>query len=489
MFSTYRNPKSIFLCLAVLLSLLMPRHAFSQIKTLYKYGHLSHIYYQQKKDSINENWLCPDLYKDKATQKQYREIWNNRKDRFSAEIEHRCFVYEKVVYNYLDGIIAQLVQANPKLIPVKPLVLIDRSSAVNANSMGGNILIVNLGLITFARTREDIAFVLAHELSHNILNHADNSLKQKAEWLASDEYKQSLKSVLDSKYGRYSRLVKVFEGYSFSRSRHSRYHESDADSLAIVLLKASKIPYDPTFFLRLDSADIQYRKPLKQPIKNYFTALNIPFDDWWIKKKSSGLSTRGYNFKDTTGIEDSLKTHPDCKQRYAATQHLADNTTQTPIPAAVYERATRMLIWNLYDDNMLTTCLYRILMEKDNGNTDVWYDFMIHNVFAGLVYADNQLKRFNAVGVLPKEYISESYYALQNMLEQMPRENVKQYYEAMRNSSFWTQMDKDATDFKELEYTLATETDSKQALKAMRDFSDNHPASMYNELTDHFIKK
>jgi len=57
----------------------------------------------------------------------------------------------------------------------------------------------------------------------------------------------------DSKYERLSRLKKVLEGYSFSRGRHQRYHESDADSLAIVLLKKSNIAFNAAYFLRLDA--------------------------------------------------------------------------------------------------------------------------------------------------------------------------------------------------------------------------------------------
>ena len=77
-------------------------------------------------------------------------------------------------------------------------------------------------------TREELALAIAHEMSHNILHHIENAMFQKAEWLSSDEYRQSLNAVLDSKYERLSRLKKTFEGYTFSRSRHQRYRESEA---------------------------------------------------------------------------------------------------------------------------------------------------------------------------------------------------------------------------------------------------------------------
>jgi hypothetical protein len=271
---------------------------------------------------------------------------------------------------------------------------------------------------------------------------------------------------------------------------HSRYHENDADSLAMVMLKAGKIAVDPTFLLRLDSADIQYKQPLKQPIKAYLAGYKQPFEDWWAQKRSKGLSTRAYNFDDAAGIEDSLKTHPDCKIRYARTEKYADKgASLTPIPKDIHEQVTRMLIWNLFDDNMLTTCMYRVLLEKDNGNTSEWYDFMLHNVFAGLVYADKQLNRFNAVGVMKKEYISASYYELQNVLEQMPKDAMEQYYKAAYNGGFWSRMGDDAAGLKKLMNDVIYAQDDKSKVAAAQSFTDRYTASMYNEFTDHISKK
>ncbi len=53
--------------------------------------------------------------------------------------------------------------------------------------------------------------------------------------VTSTEYKNSLNAVLNSKYERLTHLKKVYEGFSFSRSKHNRYHEGDADSLAMLI--------------------------------------------------------------------------------------------------------------------------------------------------------------------------------------------------------------------------------------------------------------
>ncbi|HEX8460685.1 MAG TPA: M48 family metallopeptidase, partial [Segetibacter sp.] len=475
--------------LIVLTFIICPGFIFAQSKNPYNYQELSHVLYETKKDSIKKTWTCPIVYKDKATQKLYKELWDGRVSFISAAIQDKDYIGEKEVYNYVEAIISQIVTANPQLIPVKPILFIDRSAAVNAYAIGGNIIAVNLGLISFANLREELAMVIAHELSHNILNHADNSIKERAEWFTSKEYENSLKAVLDSRYERLSRLKKVFEGYSFDRSKHSRYHENDADSLAIVLLKNADISYNPAFFLRLDSSDIQYKLPLQKTLKSYFTAYNLPIEDMWLQKRSKGLSTKSYNFKDTTSIEDSLKTHPECKDRYNKTLAFTSaDLHESKVPSALKEKTNKMIIWNLFDNQSLTACLYRIFLEKDKGNTDEWYDFMVQNIFGGLYYSDKQLNRFNAIRVTQKEFICKDYYELQTMFEQMPKERIEQYCKDMTNLNFSQKLPSDAKALRDLLYKLNFDDKATGKLKeiAAKDFITNNSSSMFCEFADHF---
>lgn len=471
--------------------LLCAQSMVAQNKPIYNFQDLSHSYYEHQKDSLKKAWSCPTIYKDKDTQKKYKEIWNGRTDFITEAIDDDGYLYENEIHNYLDGIVRQIAQANPKLIPQAPMLLIDRGTAVNAYATGSNLLAVNIGLLAFSRTREELALVLAHEMSHNALLHPENGMKKRAEWLTSDEYKQSLNAVLESKYERYSRLKKVFEGYSFDRSKHQRYHEGDADSLAIVLLKNAHIGVDPTVFLRLDSADIQYRQPLKKPLKDYFAAYQLPVEETWMVKRTKGLSAKTYSFNTTTtGLADSLKTHPDCVERYNKSKHEQTSGPFTPIPASLRNKAMKMMVWNIYCNGNMTAALYRILLEKDLGNTDPWYDFMFSNVMSGLYYADQKLNRFNAIAVKPKEYISTNYYELEMMFEQMPREKLEAFHNTLQQASFWSSVTPPEQGFKSLLQTLVTNTsDNDKQKAAAKSFTSSFPNSLYCEFATPFTKK
>ncbi|MDQ3278419.1 MAG: M48 family metalloprotease, partial [Bacteroidota bacterium] len=340
--------------------------------------------------------------------------------------------------------------------------------------------------------REELALVMAHELAHTILNHPENAMKEKAEWLTSKEYAASLKEVQAAKYERLTRLKKVVETYSLNNSRHHRYHESDADSLAIVLLKNSRIGFDARFFLRLDSADTQYQQPLQNPVAAYFTGYGLSFDPAWTQKRTRGLSARNYNFADSTALNDSLKTHPDCSIRYAQTlRHSTTGLQLTPIPTSLQQKAAKIIIWNLFNKLSLTAALYRILQEKDRGTRDSWYDFMLANIVSGLHHADKTLRRFNAIGIVPKEQVCKSYFELQTALEQIPRDNLAQLHESLQSQGFGEKLTDDARALQRLMAVVIASTDSNdgELKKKAQGFIDTHTSSMYREFAQHFTGK
>lgn len=464
----------------------------AQNQTLYTYQQLSDKYYVTQKDSLKKAWVCPDVSSDRAVQKKFKELWDDRTTFVVSAIEKQNFVYEPELQQYLQGIVDQLIAANPQHFTGRPLLLVDRSPVANAYALGSNILVINMGLIYFAQTREELALTFAHELSHNILHHPENGMKETAEWLSSDDYKNSMKAVLDSKYERYSRLKKVAQVYSFSRSKHQRYHEAEADSMAVVLLKNAHITFKAQYFLRLDSVDGQFREPLQRPLPDYLKDYGLTVDEGLMQTRAHGLSTAQYNFADTTGIQDSLKTHPDCIERYHRTLVWNDAAGKTtPIPASISGKAARMMIWELFDDMNLTACLYSICVEKDRGRSDGWYDFMVYSVFAGLYFEDHELHRFSAIAIKPKEYISKDYYHLQTFLEKVPADNLRQYCSLLQQAPFW---DRRPEDEKAMGKFLALLSDAGENAEKMRRssaeaFVTSHSTSMYCEFVDQFRKK
>lgn len=392
----------------------------------YQYQQLSSIYYKNYKDSIKKHWKCPSVFKSKSTQKEYEASWENRKERIITEIDNNSFVREEVVYDYVHNIFKELFSANKDLIKVFPQFFIDRSEVANAYAFGDHIIVVNLGIIMRSQSREELAFYLAHELAHDVLKHSDNSMRNRAELLNSDEYKESLKDILSSKYERFSKLKKVMEGYTFDRTRHSRYSESEADSLGVIIIKNSKMAFDANCFLNLDTMDKSYKIELSTPLKAHFESIGINANENLFNKKSKGLSSTSFKIKDSLfSNEDSLKTHPDCKIRFEKNKSLSTvNFMGTAIPAPVKEAAFQISLFGMIVDNNLCRATYSLLQEKERNPSIKNFEQRFGDILNSLVYSTKKMNRFNALRIQKKEKISNAYYQLQNYLEQIPESEL-----------------------------------------------------------------
>ncbi|AFP31242.1 M48 family metalloprotease [Marinobacter sp. BSs20148] len=86
-------------------------------------------------------------------------------------------ITDPLVYDYLSAILYRLVPAAPLQNRDLTLALID-DPAINAFAVPGGIVGVNGGLFLFARTEQQFASVLAHELAHLSQRHFARRLEQ-----------------------------------------------------------------------------------------------------------------------------------------------------------------------------------------------------------------------------------------------------------------------------------------------------------------------
>lgn len=464
------------------LMILISAHLHAQIIKSYTFSQLSANSYQGLSDSLKKNKNCPVLLSDKKAQAEFEKSWKSRNERIAKDLDNNNYIKDNVVLPYVETIVQELISHNRQLIPYKVTVLLDRTEVANATSFGEHIIAVNAGIVISAKNREELSLYIAHELSHDILKHTEQAMKAHAEIIVSDDYKESLKNVLSSKYGRYSQLMKITENMSFDRNRHSRYSEQAADSLAIVLVKNSNISFDAASFLNLDTMGNQYQRGLSQGVKARFKELDITTDENWFVKRSRGLSAAKYAVADTSSKNDSLKTHPDCQSRYAYT--LAQNSTtqtKTDIPKAVRDAAFEIAIMDMYVNRNITRCFYRLMQEKENGINPALYDFMARALLNNLLVSVKNMERFNVLRIRKKEDVSSDYFELQNFLEQIPEKNLAASCTQLNTAHTLDKEEQGLIDY--LQILSTDHADKKTAVKNhTKIFKDNFPSSIYLEL-------
>jgi len=157
---------------------------------------------------------------------------------------------------------------------------------------------------------------MGHEMAHYVMDHVNDRIA--ANLVAIDKLEKRLKKeAKKSDYGLMEKLESAVKDITYNTSRYSRSYEVSADSLGLQYIMPSK--YSSEEALRalaiLDEIDGEKYKDTLQ-YQEVFTSIEYPFKDYWLKEASGGLVGGNYDNDDGENWEsDSLKTHPDCKDR------------------------------------------------------------------------------------------------------------------------------------------------------------------------------
>jgi hypothetical protein len=252
---------------------------------------------------------------DPKKQKLLHDAMTERYGSLQTKLEQGHILYDSTAYAYLDAILKEIHTANPDLPKSSIRLLLARYPWPNATSHGEGTILLNIGLVPHLENESQLAFVLCHEIAHYVLDHVDNAIRQRIATLESEEMQKQLKEIARTEYGARAKAMELLKDVSYDAHRHSRLHEGQADSLALVLLLRTR--YDATEALKclgiLDQIDTDDTTDIH--LRTWFHSQQLPFNPAWLKSTESGF---GHTEAESELDEDSLKTHPDCAKRIAA---------------------------------------------------------------------------------------------------------------------------------------------------------------------------
>lgn len=237
--------------------------------------------------------------------------WENIKEKFDKKEIYTSTHAQK----YLDALVAEIVKANPQLQSKEFTCYFSRSGVPNATYIGEGVILFNMGLFNRLDNESQLAFVLCHELSHYLLKHSENSINKYVATINSEEIQSELKRIKRTEYNKREQLERLIKGFTFNTRRHSRDHESQADSMALMFMKNTRfdIAESLTTLAILDAIDMDTVKT-DACLTKLFNSAEYPFKKKWIAKEEGLLGGHAV-IKEDEKIADSLKTHPDCKTR------------------------------------------------------------------------------------------------------------------------------------------------------------------------------
>lgn len=330
-----------------------------------------------------EDALYSDLHKtsslSKSIKKELNESLSYRKEFILELINNGIIIDDSLFTSYYQNILNNILKANP-FLDQNIKIYITRFTDPNAFNTGDGNIYFHLGLLKFLETEEQIAFVIAHELSHQYLNHTYNKLLLSISTIKSDEVQQKIRKANRQTYGSKEALKEISNNLVFDIKKHGREKESEADSMAIVFLKNTSYSIEAAISA-LDILDKIEESELKlRHIKfsEHFQHLPItPRKEWDdYNADTTYASARESNKK----IPDSLKTHPDCQQRALNLKKnfnslLSQNKQKSAIAYYYKDRNKAKLEYLLsciYQENIGLSIHENIrLLELDSTNDDL----------------------------------------------------------------------------------------------------------------------
>ncbi|MFY0256177.1 M48 family metallopeptidase [Chitinophaga sp. 30R24] len=247
--------------------------------------------------------------------KEYVSLYNRRWENIKSRFDKKEIYTTAFAQQYLDELVHVILKANPLLQQKNLHCYFSRSGVPNASYVGEGIILFNMGLFKRLENESQVAFVLCHELAHYYLQHSENSIARYVTTMNGKDMQQELRKIKALEYQKREQLENLVKGITFNSRRHSRDHESEADSMGLVFMQNTRFSLDGaiTALTLLDNIDVDTTNTAVQ-LEQLFDAKDYPFRKRWITKRE-GLLGGHAKLENNEELEDSLKTHPDCKLR------------------------------------------------------------------------------------------------------------------------------------------------------------------------------
>ena len=263
--------------------------------------------------------LAPDYI---TPDKRYISDWNNYLysiyQAYGTASKEKQFIKEPYVVRYLQQVLKTILDSNN--IKQKMEIVCTRYGEANAYNMGDNRLYVNIGVLQLLENEAQLAFLLSHELSHQLLQHVQEKFRDSRALAADKNVQKEIRDIRRAKYNKLDRAAQFSIRYQYLFANYSRAKERAADSMAIVLLRKTRYDIlEGTRLLELlkesdtDRVQIDYNR--------YFANSAEPLKKEWLQNSASSISfghKRAISYE-----EDSIKSHPDIPARQEAIRRQA----------------------------------------------------------------------------------------------------------------------------------------------------------------------
>ncbi len=427
-----KNLKKLFLLFVFVVPFLSKGQNFTPLDTLGDSRKKQQLIEQyQKRTDAYENSL--KQIKDKKLRKKLIENYKAFAEYFiEEEIEAGRFVFDQRFVDYANRILKELLKANPQ-VQEQFQVLISRVPSLNAYCTTDGLIVLNMGMFYYLENDAQVAGVMAHELSHKLLEHSLNYQKENLQESLSKSSKENLKKLKKQKYNQKKEAFELFKQKVYASGEKRRQYEFEADSLGYVLLKKSSFEgHDYIKALQL-YALYDTVKPKGLEFETYKQLFDLPgqaFNETWLKGED--YSQYNYELYQEKLDEDSLSSHPEDEERVKRLKLLFPElkeeraaTKSSKELKALEKTAKWEVVPNLYRMEQYGVSLYNCMLMIQRGEDPTYYKKCLGRNFQKIYEARKEYKlNKHLAQIVPNEQ-SESYRAFLSFMWNLSLKELK----------------------------------------------------------------
>ena len=359
----------------------------------------------------------------------FKKIYENRYTDLKELTAKNRILTDSVANNYLQQLVKTIFINNPVISQQGYRIRFTRDYWPNAASMGEGTIIFNIGLFTKLQNESQVAFVLCHEIAHYHLRHSQNSIERYVNTINSKEYQEELRRIVKSEYQRGKQLESLAKTLTFNSRRHTREHESSADSMALELFRNTPFKTEEALscLALLDSID-KDKYNVAPALDKIFNFPQYPFQKKWIQEEQSLFSAMAASSKEEKSKErDSLKTHPDCAVRVKqlsekVKKYSTGNKHVAPVDAVSFKQLQELfdyeIIAHCYNNDDISRSFYYTLQLLQFRPNDPW---LIANTGRCLnrMFLAQKNHELNKIVDLPSPWQEEKYNAVLQFIQRV----------------------------------------------------------------------
>jgi hypothetical protein len=311
---------------------------------------------------------------DRKVYKMLKKNMEEFKTDFSKEIKEQNFHFDERLETFLNTILTEFKDKNPE-IPQNTKILVSKNTNLNAYCLPDGTFVINLGLLYWLDNEDQIAGVLAHEISHKVLDH---SIKTQVN-LINDQLNENNKNLVTAlkkqKFNKTEKAFQLFKNKLYATGEMRKKHEFEADSLGYLFLKKTKynkLDYIETLRLIEKYDTIKPRGLSKTIYKKTFEIPNHPFKEEWLKMED--FSNYDYSLLKEKINLDSIASHPEIDDRIKKLEQLYPELKASKSDAGSenFKKLEQIAYYNIIPNLMFSEdygaaiyiCLNRIENEK-----------------------------------------------------------------------------------------------------------------------------